>query len=310
MLLKVEQDLSAATVFAEGLEQTQILGRSAVTEEPVRVFSFENPVLLTDDYRIGQLPSGQRGPLNALFASNPRTVEYDDVAVTWSQDKYPDVWGPTIDTVFLARGIKQYLEGVKHFAEIGTASGFLLKYALHHGADLESAIATDINPNAIICAFQSIASESKRDIASILGLSPDASTLGLSGRYDLLVTNPPYIPRPQERHNNPYEGLDVIRKLSQEADDLLEDGGRIVTNISTIAGDGPLEWFTDSGFEVTQHETLRVPLKVYTTAGSFSDNSLAWQQYLRESGNIEEDPAETEGWQFWHNLRIFEITRS
>jgi hypothetical protein len=312
VLLTVSSELDRLDVYADlPLEQTGILGMRAAKKEPVPVAGFKDPVLLTDNHLVADLVPHIRDTVFALYQSYPRTVRYDGVQVSWSPFDFPRVWCPSIDTVFLARALKRNLAGVKSFAEIGTGSGFLTKYALEHG-QLERAVATDINIDAIRCAYTALQECADADKASLLNVNSEAERLGLVGQYDLLLSNPPYVPRPGEAHDNPYEGLDLVAKLAAEGQSLLAPAGKIILNVSSVAGDAWQEWYTREGFVVELKETLRVPLKVNAITSQISPESKAWISFLLERGLLESeaDFGDASGYRFWHHLRVFEITRA
>lgn len=314
VLITVANDLSRLDVYADTpLEQTGILGMREPAFEPVGVITDYEPVLLTDNHRIAQAAPHIRDTVFSLYQSYPRTVRYDDVEVAWSPFDFPRVWCPSIDTVFLARALKEELGGVRTFAEIGTGSGFLTKYALVHGAStVKRAVATDIAIDAIRCAHAATAGLANRDKLSLLNIDSNSTLLGLSGTYDLIVSNPPYIPRPNENHDNPYEGLDLIAKLADAAEELLNRDGRILLNVSSVAGDNWQTWFADSGFTVSAGAELRVPLKVNAITCQISNESQDWISYLidNELVECESDYGDASGYRFWHRLRIFTIERS
>lgn len=312
MLIRVADDLSRLHVLAEGYEQESILGMRKASAEPVEVMAFDEPTLLTDNAAIGRLAPHIRDAVFSLYMSFPRGVEYAGVRVDWTPWDYPRVWCPNIDTVFLARVLARELTPeVKRFAEIGTGSGFLTKLALQKAPWLERAVATDINIDAVRCAHDAVQELDNKDVLALLKVDPDAPSLGLTGHYDLLVTNPPYLPRPLSRHDNPFEGLDLLAKLAREADGLLGPGGRILTNISSAAGEEPLEWFREAGFAVSALETLRVPLKVNAVTSQMSPESHAWIKYLLDKDALEQeaDDGDRSGYRFWHRLQAFEISR-
>jgi tRNA1(Val) A37 N6-methylase TrmN6 len=312
MRLHINDDLSKLTVLAEGMEQVSILGMNEPGPEPVGVVSFKDPVLLTDNVEIGKLVPHVRDAVFGLYGAYPRTVKYRGTEVSWSPFEYPRVWCPSIDTIFLARAIERYLDkDVKRVAEIGTGSGFLIKFCLEHAENLERAVATDISIEAIRCAEAATRSTEKHTQLALLKIDSDAPTLGLTGEFDLIFSNPPYVPRPNENHDNPYEGLDLVAKLAREAGEVLAPGGRVILNLSSLAGDEPLDWFSSEGWRVTPHETLRVPLKVNPITSQCSKESRDWLAYLmdREVISVDPDFGIESGYRFWHYLRIFEMTR-
>lgn len=309
MEIRVSDDLDRLSVWADPAEQETILGVRNADTEPVLVHSFDDPMLLTDTAAICRLRPGLRDTLFSLYASYPRRVTFRGVSVDWSPDRYPRVWCPSIDTVFFARAMLRQLDGVRSFAEIGTGSGFLSKFVLHH-ATIDRAVASDISLAALRCADDATAGMSSREIFSLLAPHPHAPDLGLTGRYDLIFSNPPYIPRPAAMTDNAYEGLEVVRKLAEQADRLLNDNGKIVLNLSSLSGPEPLKWFQDRGLIVTAHEQMRVPLKINAVSGETSQESRDWMAFLRAAGRLDEEDDQVSGYRYWHTLRMFTIARA
>jgi SAM-dependent methyltransferase len=314
MLLRVSDALDRLTVLADlADEQTGVLGMSVPSSEPVEVCEFGNPVLLTDNHAVSQLVPHVRDAVFSLYQSFPRTVSFRGTSVSWSPWDFPRVWCPSIDTVFLAGALDRLLDkDTRSFAELGTGSGFLTKFALERLPNLERAVATDISIDAIRCAHSTTRETANRDRLSLLNVDSTSERLGLAGRFDVITTNPPYVPRPAARNDNPYEGLDLLAKLAREADKILAPGGRIIVNVSSVAGNDWQSWFLDEGFEISAGESLRVPLKVNTITGQLSPESKEWLNYLLEKDTLQSEPdyGDASGYRFWHVLRIYEIRRS
>ena len=151
---------------------------------------------------------------------------------------------------------------MRNFAEVGCGSGFLTKYALMHAPDIERAVASDISLAAIRCASDALAEISHRASISLVCPQPDDPGFSLVGPFDLVISNPPYIPRPGARNNNACEGLGLIAKFAQRGRGLLADDGLLLLNISTLAGERPLAWFDEHGWQLESLDRMRVPLKV------------------------------------------------
>jgi methylase of polypeptide subunit release factors len=303
MLLQVAADLSELLVCAEQAEQENILGASRGAPEPLAVWRCERPVLLTDTARISQLEPGLRDAVLSLYESYPRTVSHDGTSVSWSPTAYPQVWCPNIDTLFFARTLRHHLDGVRAFAEIGIGSGFLTKYALTHAPDIERAVASDISLAAIRCASYTLAEISHRASVSLVCPQPDDPDFSIAGPFGLVICNPPYIPRPGERNNNAYEGLGLIAKFAQRGQKLLADDGLLLVNISTLAGERPLAWFNEHGWQLDALDRMRVPLKVNAVTSGGTPEARAWYDYLSARCAI---PAEGErGYRLWHELRMY-----
>ena len=304
MIIDVTTDLSALTVLAERGEQETILGASKGAKEPLAVWTCPDPVLMTDTARIGALAPGLRDAVHALYGTYPRTVRYDGVEVAWSPMRYPRVWCPSIDTVFFARALKRYAADARSVAEIGCGSGFLTKYALTHGGSITRAVASDINLDALACARDALAGLAHRASVSLVCPQPDDPTVGFAGAFDVMFCNPPYIPRPGERNDNPYEGLDLIAKLARQGRSLLTERGVLLLNISSLSGPEPERWLADEGWTVRELDRLRVPLKVNAVTSGVTPESRAWLAYLRERGIV----SGGDGYEFWHDLRMLECT--
>ena len=58
--------------------------------------------------------------------------------------------------------------------------------------------------------------------------------VGRLKKVDLMLCNPPYIPRPKSIDDNPYEGLSLLHYLTTHGDKILNDGGLFVTNYSSV----------------------------------------------------------------------------
>jgi hypothetical protein len=306
MIIDVASDLSSMTVLAERAEQENILGSRHGSEAPLPVWTCENPVLLTDTARIAALEPGLRDALFALYESYPRVVRYDGVQVTWAPHLYPKVWTANIDTVFFARWLKPALVGVSTIAEVGTGSGFLTKFALRHG-QIDRAVASDINLQALRCASDAIAELEHSTNVSLVNPQANDPTLGFEGAFDVLMCNPPYIPRPGERNDNPFEGLDLIAKLATQGEHLLSDSGVMLINISTLAGDEPLQWLLDCGWKIDTLASMDVPLKVNAVTSGVTPESRAWLEYLADRGIRQEAPHR--GYALWHTLRFLACRR-
>jgi SAM-dependent methyltransferase len=308
MLLQVATDLSELIVCAEPAEQENILGVSRGGPGPLQVWRCEHPVLLTDTAQITALEPGLRDAVLALYEAYPRTVSYDGTSVSWSPTEFPGVWTANIDTLFFAKTLRHHLDGVRRFAEIGCGSGFLTKYALMQAPGIEHAVASDISLAAIRCTFAALAEVSHRASASLVCPQPDDPGFSIAGPFDLVVCNPPYIPRPGEHDDNPYEGLGLIAKFAQQGQGLLAHDGVLLLNISTLAGERPLDWFDDHGWHLDVLDRMRVPLKVNAVTSGVTPEALAWYEYLRACGTILAE--EEGGYRLWHELRIYACRRS
>ena len=131
-----------------------------------------------------------------------------------------------------------HIDGGRRIADIGTGSGAIL-LALLSEFRKATGVGTDISLEALCTA---------RDNAARLGLAPRASFVAcnyaaaLSGTFDLIVSNPPYIRSADiaglEREVREYDptraldggsdGLDAYRAITPEAARLLTPGGVLI----------------------------------------------------------------------------------
>ena len=136
--------------------------------------------------------------------------------------------------------------------DLGTGSGFLALLLARHSGRV---VATDINPRALDFArFNAALNGLDLEVRSGSFFEPVADE-----RFDLIVSNPPFVITPQASHMYMHGGLDgdgVSQYITRTAPQLLNEGGYcqflaswMVTDESTweaqLAG-----WFVDTGCDV------------------------------------------------------------
>jgi release factor glutamine methyltransferase len=147
-------------------------------------------------------------------------------------------------------------------ADIGTGSGAILLALLSELRDA-TGVGTDISPTALCTA---------RDNAAHFGLAPRAAFIvcnyaaALSGPFDLIVSNPPYIrsadiPRldREVREYDPHgaldggiDGLDAYRAIIPEAARLLAPGGTLIVEAGSGQSGAIAELMSASGLTLQQ----------------------------------------------------------
>jgi hypothetical protein len=305
MILRFSPALDAESVFGHGRELNSILGRDidvagrrrAPWPESVEehVVDFPDPVLVTDNARIGQLPPTLRETVFALFRSPVVRVEYDGSGLAFEQRKYPGVWGPSIDTLLFCKALRTLdLSAYRTAAEAGSGSGFLSKYLLARAPALESLTLIDLDERAISCARAHLQDPRARFIVG------DAVERLRGARYDLIACNPPYIPRPAGRADNAYEGLRLLASLISDARETLTAGGVLITNLSSLSEKTARRLCEDASCDVRDLMSLRVPLKVFNVL-----NNPRWMDYLRTHAGLEKEPHD--GYEYWHTITIVAV---
>jgi release factor glutamine methyltransferase len=178
----------------------------------------------------------------------------------------PGVFVPRPETEVLVEAATQVTAGVPRplVLDVGTgtgAVGLALKRA-HRDVRLH---AVDVNPEAVELA-QRNADRHRLVIDLYLGdlFAPIPSAL--RGRFDLIVSNPPYVTEaeyeelPEEVRADPYEalvgGTDVHARLADEAPSWLRPGGWLVVEIGTSQADDVSRLFRRTLEEVHALEDL------------------------------------------------------
>ncbi|SFH22171.1 [protein release factor]-glutamine N5-methyltransferase [Palleronia marisminoris] len=177
----------------------------------------------------------------------------------------PDVLDPRADTeTLVARALEVPWQRV---LDLGTGSGCILLSLLAERGDAQG-VGTDISDAALDVA---------RGNAAVLGLADRVRFAradwwqGVSGRFDLIVSNPPYIATdemdelsPEVRDHDPRlalspggDGLEAYRIIAGGAADMLEPGGTLMVEIGWQQGPAVTRLFSAAGLaDVALHTDL------------------------------------------------------
>lgn len=145
--------------------------------------------------------------------------------------------------------------------DVGTGSGALM-LALLTELTNATGIATDISPAAIEVAR---ANTERLGLAKRCGFVVCNIAGGVTGPFDLIVSNPPYIARaeiatldPEVRDYDPapaldggMDGLDAYRAIAAQAPPLLAPGGRLIVELGAGQEQAVSALFTKSGLTVS-----------------------------------------------------------
>jgi len=174
----------------------------------------------------------------------------------------PDqVYPPAEDSFLLLRAALREVRPADCVLEVGTGSGYVAAGLLGRAAGV---VATDINPHAVECARARGVAVVRTDLFA-----------GLSGPFDLILFNPPYLPTfPEERIDDWLEyaldggptGRAVIERFVADIGRVLSPIGRVLLLVSSLTGpDAVRELFAGQGFvsfivdsEPLEGETLYV----------------------------------------------------
>ncbi len=126
-------------------------------------------------------------------------------------------------------------------ADVGTGSG-CLSVALARELPRARVVATDISPDALAVARRNA---ERHGVAERVAFRRADLLDGLTGPFDLIVSNPPYVPdavidtlAPEVRWHEPAaalrggpDGLDTVRRLAAAAADRLGPGGWLIVEV-------------------------------------------------------------------------------
>ena len=164
---------------------------------------------------------------------------------------------PRQDTEILVEEAMRYLHDGMRILDLCTGSGCILSSLLHYSNDCEG-VGVDISQEALQVAAQN---------AELLGIKADFLKSDLyekvTGKFDLLVSNPPYIERKviptlmeEVREYDPYialdggeDGLDFYRRIIGGAQDYLKRGGQILMEIGSGQAKAVSELLREAGFK-------------------------------------------------------------
>jgi len=142
-----------------------------------------------------------------------------------------EVYPPAEDSSLLLRAALREIGETDRVLEVGTGSGYVAAGLSGRAA---AVVATDINPYAAACARARGLAAVRTDLFG-----------GLSGPFDLILFNPPYLPTaPEERIDDWLEyaldggptGRVVIERFIADAGRVLAPFGRVLLLVSSLTG--------------------------------------------------------------------------
>lgn len=227
-----------------------------------------------------------------------------------------EVFGPTIDTIILAELIADRIETLapEHritALEIGPGSG-LLSAVLAKSEHVAELTAVDLNPAATSCTIKNLQTndvilDGKHQAIRVR--SEAFSSQQLCPPYDLIVCNPPYIPKAPDpadhslsERGRAVTGIELCVDILSQLPSLLGEGGLALVMTSSLSDREVLDCIPQ-GFLAIQAlpgDGRRVPLDVDDVW-----DSSEWREQLLREARIEED--EHHG--LWHKLRPIWVRR-
>lgn len=140
------------------------------------------------------------------------------------------VYTPREDSFLLQQYLQQMDLEDKKALDMGTGSGIQAFTMAENGAEVK---AVDINPEAA----EHVCEEAERRGIDIEVRESDFFSQ-VEESFDLIVFNPPYLPGKkgigdEEIWRGGSTGLETVEKFLEQADDYLEQGGKVLTVLSS-----------------------------------------------------------------------------
>ncbi len=302
MKFKFDRELKTQEIYATGPELAETMWHdrdeygNRIYEYPHAqeefVAKIENPVLMTDDWKFFNINDYKARQTVQLLLRKPMTiVEYDGLGMEFEQGKYHGVWSPNIDTLLFCRAIKDLdYSNVNSLLEAGSWPGFIAKYIGSKWKNIKRIVMGDINENA-----KKYFDDSNNDPRAEFILEDIKKYLEWRF-FDLIVCNPPYIPRPKAIEDNAYEWLEMLIYLIKNFKKTL------IINVSNLADDIINPILEESWAKIEKLDDMEVPLKVWNVL-----NNKEWMEYLINEKWLKEDYHD--GHLYWQKLRILKLDR-
>ena len=321
MKMKFTVGLKKQVLYAQGNEILTVLGRD-LNEKREKVYSypedafvevatFRNPVLITDPLRIARLQFNLRLTVDKLINVDNRITEYDGVSEVHSASKYPSVWSPSIDTLFLIdtlQRLKKLETDAKRVVDATAASGIIGKYVASKCDSVQQLDLIDINPYAVQCQYDNTRDLQTQKPKLEISFHTHDCVQMRQKHYDMVLVSPPYIPRPlsvigatspHSRYGH-FEGVGLIKYLIENGKKYLTKNGKMYMIVSSLCSNVVSEAVKNAKNldNATVLDKKHIPLKVLSIL-----NNEEWMRYLLKRGLQKE----AKGYKFWHDTIIMEF---
>lgn len=249
-----------------------------------------------------QLTGSKWSTIKRVIRSTTKLIAHRGVLCHVDRHSEPEVFGPSIDTVYLHEVLCLLLyeivdsssapAPVTRALDVGCGNGLLTSALLTHMPTLSHLVAFDIESDAIRCT--------SRNLKTVRHMAPDARVHLIQGafdssllveKYDLIISNPPYLPvSPRNAvgrfHAGAITGTSLIRQLLKSARDILAPHGALLLVFSDVA----LEEFDHAqgaldGIEAHDLSALR-GLRVSLDLDALHDDA-SWRDDIRKRRGVE-----------------------
>lgn len=306
-------DEGGVFAFVNRLQQCIALWYSFVGDSAklVPVDVLEDPVAVFDVWDALERADGRtRNALKSILVSGQKLISHRGLLVHVDRSAEAHVFGPSIDTLLMSELLAQWLQSAetppRSVLDIGSGSGLLTLAAARFGSP-HRLVSLDSSFSAVSCTAKNLRSfqydagqSSPIDIHLLAGkFAPD-----LLPRFDLILCNPPYVPRPPEAlvlpgshadYRHAVGGLELAHAVLAELPQLLSEGGRLLLMTSELSRDDLMKSLPD-GFQVQYPLGSKGRAVPFDLEAAYSDEE--WLDFLVTNCNLREARKGTH----WHAL--------
>lgn len=329
--------------FADHLAASVLVGykRIGSTIQLGQILAMPNPEAYLDPLaalRHAKTPA-QLELLRRSLYSRHKAVIQGNTLVHIDRERSSNVFGPTIDTLFLndwlqfnryalqrsdandvffedpvPRGATaDSFDSGTTFLEIGCGNGLLTASFARNEARIRAFAAIDISPDAVSATYENVSTQRQLSGAGIA--SRGHFTIGkyssdVAPRHsDLVVCNPPYIPVPPnlprriDKHPlaSATVGTELLQSVVRDSEHLLSHTGELFMISSTLA-DVEIHEALPGGMNLERLAVRTVPFDVEAVRGEGEERHVAW---LREERNLQ-----VRDQILVHNIAIYRVRRA
>ena len=161
------------------------------------------------------------------------------------------VYQPLEDSLLLMKYVDKYSKG--QVLDIGTGSGVL---AVEAAKNAENVLGVDIDEKAVKYCKKNVKDKKIKFLKS--NLFKD-----VKGRFDLIVFNPPYLPKDKDdkdiAHCGGKHGYEIVERFIRKVGDYLEPDGKILLLFSSLTNKEKVDGFVSEsllGFELLEEKSF------------------------------------------------------
>ena len=292
--------------YLSGLSKCIVLKFELVTEYPkIEIVDIiDNPKSVFDFWGIiNQTSVMQKNILKEILSSGHKIIVHRGSLIHVDRRKDLEVFGPSIDTLLLAEVLAQLIyesEKIKisKALEIGCGNGLLTVSLAKNLKTLNEFYTIDINFCAINCTNRNLKgniSQLKMEQMKSYLIAGEFNPKIFNTKFDLIVSNPPYIPLIDTNEVNLKEkknffqavgGIELIGDILKSLDFILAKNGLLLLLVSNISLEYTISLIPD-GYEYSL--PIKEGYEVLFDVEAVLNNSK-WLNYLINShGLIKKD---------------------